>query len=1846
MENRKRIENARGCEGKPFFCCSKFFKVLLTIALLFCTWSAGATDYVFVYNGNYLGVNAAGTGLENLPTFDPARCVWTCVYNGNESTLDNTSRALRITYNGNTRYLNGSTTNGSAPTLSETAQNVWRADGTRVIYRNGNNYHLYYRSNSWRTSRTGRAYDNNGYQSYNGSVDYRATLIKSEPQSALNETTYQDAIAVVPVGATLDIGGQVTYSIPASITAIVRTRQAYNTIVVSGTTYYRTTGVYSTGQPSISTDYPDVPLSYATWTPSDGGYTYFGISNSSNTATLTRTDQNLLSENRTYTLTVDAHYGNNGTYPDVQRSASANVTVLLTRVNLTQLNNGESINIRIDESESLEGHYTWQPNHASAGLPYLSFVYTSDDPSIATVDAEGNVTGVSPGTTTVRVQSMKIDGTENEGVSCGVQVNVSDNFDFSQPYYIYNEDKGVFLSRGGTWGTKSLYDNIGIPYRLTSRQATTLVAYDLNGTQGLGSNLYTDNGAPCTWTLVGNAEEGYTFYNAAAGGYLQAGNAHTNTVTTADASNASRWKIVSRDAYSAIRTQKVMANETNVARAAGIDDIGVVNTNMYSAVDKTSEVQSASLCGGTAGWTANLVRGGVTSNGYGCEIFQGTGTLSQTVTDLPEGIYKISMYGFYRDGSTADDWNYNQEGYPVSVMYLAANGEEARFYARGEHATEQGNPNSMAQYREHVNQGKYKLELYTYVGSDGELNLSINVPNFKGEGWAIFSDLTLTYYEDQMETYDLVRYASEMTDMAGKYRLAADFDPGDTPIGTSAEPFTGTVDGQYHVIDGLTHPLFGEVQNATIKNIIVDNVQLTQAVTYSNVQCLGAIVAFARGTTKVYNCGVQASGSDYDAEGNLVTNSSVISGGNNTGSIVGYIAMTNCNVRVVNNYSYANVSGGSYVGGIVGYNRGTALTKDNCTTNTAHAAIAMNMFYGNLSGTSNVSPVYAGNHTSNIQNVNEYNYWRNRADVTYNNYNNQLAVDKDAFLNRFPFYRHILNTHRELAAIYLFGSASAANVAEIGHWYNVKTKEGEANTHPYPIIEPWRINTKRTTVDIERNLPVTSNDYAGRLLSEPAARVGSNGHLTVTVKINGSTYTSTLPITDMDTLNYDFVWGKVVLPFANEYIGWTRDYSKICTGWRVTSVTGGTPGTLTNYNFADRNCTNKDLYDNNGGYVFAQGGNYIVPYGVTAITIEANFAKAFYLTDGSYDIGYNANYGGAAAIGGDAKFKNGYHGQTVYTSLATLMQNVTTGIYNPHQQAIVLVGNFHYNQTALGGDIFSTYTTAGITIMSVDEDNNQEPDYGWYSYHGTTARTPIPPMRFDFVPNIGIGMAARTTNSTPCPTIGIWHSRGWFELTETCVSFMSECEINDGSFYTNNVPAYNRRWIANSGYFIQIVRARSQNCAKLEYLQIGGTAYVEQLYPGPHMANSNTIALCPINVTGGEIKECFMTGKGQGTPEATGNNIYFWCAGGRIHKYLSSYVVKPSSDNCKVTAVVDHARIYRFFGGGTNQTARITGDIDVTMNNSFVDFYCGGPEFGNMTEGRTVTTNATNTLFGEYYGAGYGGTSTTKRQHTDTQFTFDKDSPFPVADFDEHYGGNRLSNNTGYGGTCINYEFEYIMYSGGTGTGVARFYTGWSDFSLAQTGSVTSNLTNCTVGYYKGDMLVGGNFCGGGCQGRVAGTVESTLKDCTILRSAFGGGYKPASNKVKVYSGTAPTLSIYKRELGIFSDFGTPEFLEFDWEYRATPGVDATARKLYTTTQISKSGEVSGNIRLVVDGGFIGHLKDDVKIGGYVFGGGNESTSLSNTFVQVKGPAYVLRDVLGGGNQARVAGNTHVVIGE
>ena len=1020
------------------------------------------------------------------------------------------------------------------------------------------------------------------------------------------------------------------------------------------------------------------------------------------------------------------------------------------------------------------------------------------------------------------------------------------------------------------------------------------------------------------------------------------------------------------------------------------------------------------------------------------------------------------------------------------------------------------------------------------------------------------------------------------------YKAIADFDASD--FSGVITNFTGTFDGQYHVISGLRKPLISTANGATIKNVVLDNVNI------SGTGNVGGIVATAEGATRIYNCGVRA------------TNGSSIGGGTNTGSIVGELKG---NARVINCYSFADITGGTMVGGIVGRITGTVATYQNVTGN--NGALVMNcIYYGKPSGTS-VYPIYGGNEISDVRGVNTYNYYRLNAGYTGNyNYGSAQPIADDSYLDRFEFYRSILNSHRELASLYCF--ADVAKYEEIGKW---TLNKGIA---PFPIIQEWKANTKKT---LDRHIPFTANDYAGK-------QVGS---VSATVIINGSSRTVTLPVTDMDTARWDYTYGKVVLPFANEFDGWTAETNndtyidRIITGWEITSMNGGTQGNFTTtgdnrYNFADPECNEKDLYSSdNGNYVYAQGGNLVIPKGVTGITIRAHWADAVYLRDSYYDLSYDAEYANTRNIGSQITEK--FNGKTVYTDLGDAIGKLPGGKdKRPADQAIVLVGNYHYNQKVVGTEFNGDKP---YTIMSIDRDKDQEPDYCWYSYH-TTDRTTIGPHRFDFIANVGLGMAARVKGSTPVPTIGIWHSRGWSEYTETYLGIMTECEINSSYFDGAYGGGQNGLcpWIANGGIYHQVVHSRGGAGNQLSYIRVGGKAYIKQLHPGNHDDNFHTTTLAPINVCGGEIEECYLTGR-QHKATTTGNAL-FWCNGGYIHDFLGAYM-EPV--NGSVTAKIDHGLIDNFYGGGANANKPVTGNINLTINNSYVKFFCGGPKVGDMSNGTAITINADGTTFGEFYGGGYGGTALTREmKQQNASVSFGNDLEFPLSF--SNYTGVRLGKHGNVNEIGVGYDFEYFLYSGGSGIGVARFYVDYASLSLATVQKVTSTLSNCTILQ---------DFYGGGCQGRVAGDVNSTLTSCRVVGSVFGGGYTATATPCLVYKDESPTYSKYLKATGSFTPFGTVDPETYYWVQvnNITTPADEGKKEIYTTVDMSLMGEVAGKTTLRVDGAS--------QVLGGVYGGGNMSRVKGATNVTVETTdTYLINEVYGGANRADVGDNTTVNI--
>ncbi len=121
-------------------------------------------------------------------------------------------------------------------------------------------------------------------------------------------------------------------------------------------------------------------------------------------------------------------------------------------------------------------------------------------------------------------------------------------------------------------------------------------------------------------------------------------------------------------------------------------------------------------------------------------------------------------------------------------------------------------------------------------------------------------ETVLIYTEEELEQY-LLDTASEEYNLNGKYRLEEDLDLGwlYQSIGTNLEPFTGSLDGNGHVVSGLTRPLFGVLEGAEVENLFLSGAEIEHPFTYYDgehyVDGYGALAAYAVDTV-IRNCGM------------------------------------------------------------------------------------------------------------------------------------------------------------------------------------------------------------------------------------------------------------------------------------------------------------------------------------------------------------------------------------------------------------------------------------------------------------------------------------------------------------------------------------------------------------------------------------------------------------------------------------------------------------------------------------------------------------------------------------------------------------------------------------------------------------------------------------------------------------------------------------------------------------------------------------------------------------------------------------------------------------------------------
>ncbi len=1131
------------------------------------------------------------------------------------------------------------------------------------------------------------------------------------------------------------------------------------------------------------------------------------------------------------------------------------------------------------------------------------------------------------------------------------------------------------------------------------------------------------------------------------------------------------------------------------------------------------------------------------------------------------------------------------------------------------------------------------------------LSPTYSAPFSVSEGATIMAIATKTgYYKSSIAILappSVVHSSAEIDDMNGNYALASDF-TSSASIGTSSDPFRGTIDGRLNTLSGLTHSLVAYANGATIKNVILDNVSISGGTN------TGAICNEATGDTRIYNCGVLATNStvktDQDGYTSITSCSSTIGGSGYVGGIVGLLDGTS---RVINCFSYANITGGDLVGGIVGKNTQS-------TTATNLKTMVMNcMFYGEITDGTSKAPIYNGSIITNVGSntgVSNYNFFRLEAKYIQDEniakvYNCALGAET-RFLQRFEFFRLLLNSHRELAAWWATGDAS--KTYEIKKWVMEPSQIGSST--PYPILK----DDGRYASVVNYTPSSTTYDDAHRSQGRMLTSEGDGGVLHVTIRMgngaqfnapsgaklkNGESGQINLTITDKDTVHFNFNYGKVQLPYYNDYCEGNYTESRVVTGWKIVSITGGagndatsytttsadvtyTNGelTATPYNFADRKCTAKDLYGTGGSNrVFNQGAYWDVPEGVTAIIIEPYWGKAAYLADEYLDVVYNANMTTAypvTAIGNTTA--STFNGQTVHRSIANAIGNSGLNPSTSHtvyDYAVVLVGNYHqYNGIENSGKPY--------TVTSVDKDNDHEPDYSFMlRFDG---RTPFHPVRYDFLNIVGLGMAQKSTGGTGSYNLGIMQPKYWFEVTNTALFRVTQFEYSRSD--RNKNP-----YILQGGVIEQWVTQQQDAGDKVSYFHVGGNVWFKEFHRGSHQDNAGKkTPHPPVSVTGGDFDKFYLTGLYQSQAAIYDDNAECYINGGRFGEVAGAGMEGIGTSNGKgnITWVIDNADIREFYGGGINYDKPVHGNIHTIIRNSHVGLFCGGPKFGDMESGRTVITTASNCTFGKYFGAGYGGSSFNRftPQNQNNKMNIDWNA-WVTGQYTQSY-------NATYKGVSTQIGYQFIPMSSNADN-VCRLFVEFAGFSLATTNNVTSTLKDCTVT---------GNFYGGGNLGKVVGNINSTLTDCTVKGNVFGAGYSATLQPVEVDSIGFRVQPYYYTDLGTYRTGVKGKTTEYRWEHGNSISMDNTNHILYTTIDLSKTnlGSVNGSVTLNIEtsaankSATIGTIGDSTT--GFVYGGGDESVVNGDIHVTLSGNTTVMNNVFGGGNRGSVTGDTTVDI--
>ena len=353
-------------------------------------------------------------------------------------------------------------------------------------------------------------------------------------------------------------------------------------------------------------------------------------------------------------------------------------------------------------------------------------------------------------------------GYEGEAANAAISTSFKTGVIADGVYYFKKKGEYKYLTRGGNYGTETVVDNYGISLQAMIQSDGTYylknVDHSLAANTNKYLNMYTDQGA-YAWTIA-EATGGY-YLKYTDGKYMTTtytdytdGNENTNRYyyqyQTENEAEAIVWELLSKAEYATSLTAKKNAEITALATAAGIEGVTTlaelesVLSSDYGTTDKTSAISNP-LCSSASGWTAVSYNGGskytaVDYHAPTIQIWNCAGGITQTVSALPAGLYKITVSATWRPGNSADATRVGNEANTTAWIYANDNITQLKGWYEGG-----GSINSTQALVD--NAASYLNTVYVYLNGSEDLKIGVAVPSFCQQNWCPIYNWTLTRYE-------------------------------------------------------------------------------------------------------------------------------------------------------------------------------------------------------------------------------------------------------------------------------------------------------------------------------------------------------------------------------------------------------------------------------------------------------------------------------------------------------------------------------------------------------------------------------------------------------------------------------------------------------------------------------------------------------------------------------------------------------------------------------------------------------------------------------------------------------------------------------------------------------------------------------------------------------------------------------------------------------------------------------------------------------------------------------------------------------------------------------------------